>query len=60
MRFPTNQIVNDNNGGNLNQKPNLPNQNPYNNAYSSGAFIGSPMGGKKPSMQLFSPQPNKN
>lgn len=59
MRFPINPNVNDN-GANINQRPNLPNQNPYNNVYSSGNFIGSPMGGKKPSMQLFSPQPNKN
>lgn len=59
MRFPSSQIANDN-GANINQRTNLPSQNPYNNAYSSGTFIGSPMGAKKPSMQLYSPQPNKN
>jgi hypothetical protein len=62
MRFPPSQIITDQ-GGNLTQKANLSNQNPYmNSPYNNnhGNFIGSPMGGKKPSMQLFSPQPNKN
>jgi hypothetical protein len=60
MRFPSSQIANDH-GANFNQKPNLSNQIPYtSNNYNSGNLVGSPMGGKKPSMQLFSPQPNKN